>query len=82
LAQKRNATGTALFPGALVGGKFYIFGFSMMRASIPKNFRRFWSKNGPPKGPKTIKKCPLCLFLDTQKLPWEIHAFRGQMTSK
>lgn len=44
LAQKHSATITTLFPGASDGGNFYIFGFIMMRASIPKNFISFGEK--------------------------------------
>ena len=55
-----------LFPGALVGGKVYIFGFIMMRAFIIESFNNFRAKLGHKKVKKLPKMTSLPLFGHTE----------------
>jgi len=59
LAQKH----AALFPEALIGGKFYIFQFSMMRSFIPENFSNFGAKLAHQKVQKLSKNDLSASFL-------------------
>jgi len=55
LAQKRSTTGAVLFLGALVGGKAYIFGFSMMRDQS-KKISKYLEQKRPTKRSKNYQK--------------------------